>query len=324
MKENNICRFTRMRRSQKRSRRKSRRRSQKRSQKRSRKRSRIRSRKNQLLSSKKVQFEKDLKVMEELIKKQKKYLPDGLQELKTYKHKIGHWCWWLFPTDKFGVSEPGIKTYLTEQTLPVYLENYPKIWRDVLQEIYKLIVIDQKKLRDIIPKIDIGRSKFFVDFFMKYISGNIKYDWLQTILNSMIGVRQTVVLMMGYPGSGKTSYIKNKKSWNKKKWVILHGDELKTQNKIKKELIKALIEKKSVVIDATHPDKKKRKIFIDIARSYGAKAKLVHINTDFQTSMDQNNQRVRSKVPPIALYRYRKYFEKPEYNEGFSDIKIIN
>ena len=75
---------------------------------------------------------------------------------------------------------------------------------------------------------------------------------------------QEVVLMMGFPGSGKTTYTKYFDHFDN--YVVLHGDDLKTEAKIKRELIKELEKGKSVVIDATHASVKKRDVFLTIAK----------------------------------------------------------
>jgi len=130
---------------------------------------------------------------------------------------------------------------------------------------------------------------------------------------------QELVLMMGFPGSGKTTYVKN---CIPDTYTKLHGDILKTNAKKKKALKIALESKKSVVLDATHPNKEKRKTFIEIAKDYNVPVRLIHISTDFDESKSRNENR-EQKVPIIVLYVYRKNYEEPELSEGYSDVITV-
>ena len=72
-------------------------------------------------------------------------------------------------------------------------------------------------------------------------------------------------------------------------------------------------------MDATHSSKKKRQIFIEIAQKAGIPIRLIHLTTSIEESMHRNLQRDKP-VPKIALYLYRKNFEKPEESEGLYEI----
>lgn len=128
---------------------------------------------------------------------------------------------------------------------------------------------------------------------------------------------QELVIMVGYPSSGKTTY--TDKHFKKDNYVILHGDVLKTESKIVKALKSELDQGKSVVIDATNPSKNKRKVFIDIAKERGLYVRVVHVATSIEESMEQNSKR-EQKVPKIVLYVYRKKFEEPSKSEGVDEV----
>lgn len=130
---------------------------------------------------------------------------------------------------------------------------------------------------------------------------------------------QELVLMVGYPAAGKTTYVNEKIP---ESYVKLHGDELKTDSKKKKAVKIALTEGKSVVLDATNANKDKRKIFIDIAKSLNVKVRVIHITTSFDESKSRNEQR-ETKVPIIALYMFRKKFEEITLSEGIEEIIVV-
>lgn len=127
-----------------------------------------------------------------------------------------------------------------------------------------------------------------------------------------------IVIMMGYPGSGKSTFVE-KYFGDKDNYEIIHGDELKTEAKMKKALKNGILNDKSVVIDATHSSKKKRKVFIDIAKKEDIPVRIIRMTTTIEESMSRNLERT-IKVPKIALYMYRKHYEEPTIDEGFYQV----
>lgn len=128
--------------------------------------------------------------------------------------------------------------------------------------------------------------------------------------------KQEVVIMVGYPGSGKSTFIA--KNFNTD-YTVLSGDDLKTESKMKKGLRVAIASKTSVVLDATHGSVKKRKIFIDIAKEASLPVRVIHITTSIEEAMHQNNKRA-IKVPKIAFWVYRKHFQEPTLAEGINEV----
>lgn len=132
---------------------------------------------------------------------------------------------------------------------------------------------------------------------------------------------QELVIMVGYPGSGKTTFVQNN-FISLSNYKILHGDDLKTEAKIKSSLITNLELGKSVLIDATNPSKEKRRIFINIAKERNIPVRIIELSTSFDDSLNQNNQR-ENIVPKIAFYVFRKKYEKPSLDEGVNTIVEI-
>ena len=132
-----------------------------------------------------------------------------------------------------------------------------------------------------------------------------------------------IVMMVGYPGSGKSTYVQ-KTFGDNSNYILLHGDDHKSEASLKKALKNTLTgnPNKSVVLDATHSGKKKRKVFIDIAKEFKIPVRAVHLTTSIEESMHRNLQREKP-VPKIALYMYRKHHEVPDTNEGLYKIDSI-
>lgn len=130
---------------------------------------------------------------------------------------------------------------------------------------------------------------------------------------------QELVVNVGYPASGKTTYSNQYKTIvapRKHTYVVLHGDDLKTETKIKKSMKDALLTHNSVVIDATNSNKKKRQVFIELARKLvpNIHIKIIWFTTDISKCMERNMLR-EIAVPKIAFYMYRKHFEEPTQDE---------
>lgn len=82
-------------------------------------------------------------------------------------------------------------------------------------------------------------------------------------------VEKEMVLMVGAPGSGKSTFCVN----HLPKYVRVNRDTLKTKEKCYKVADEALGQGKSVVIDNTNPKKEDRRYFIDLAKKHGVKVR---------------------------------------------------
>lgn len=130
-----------------------------------------------------------------------------------------------------------------------------------------------------------------------------------------VGEEKEVVIMVGYPASGKSTVAKN--IFEKKGYVRIDGDLLKTPERMIREA-KKHIANQSIVFDATNATKEKRKHFIEFAKESQVPVKCVWVTTSIEQSMEQNRQRFAEggpKIPDVAYYVYRKKFEEPTGEE---------
>lgn len=141
------------------------------------------------------------------------------------------------------------------------------------------------------------------------------------------------LMLVGLPGSGKSTYIK--KYFNQNLRVHssdaireeLSGDESnqdingKVFDLLHKRVREDLKNGISCVYDATNISWKRRKAFLDSLKNIKC-WKVCHIiATPFEVCLEQNAQRER-KVPYEVIEKMYKNFDIPWWNEGWDDIEI--
>jgi bifunctional polynucleotide phosphatase/kinase len=132
---------------------------------------------------------------------------------------------------------------------------------------------------------------------------------------------KNLIIMMGYPASGKSTYVNQ----NLSDFVSVSRDELKTMEKCEKVAEISLKEGKDVVIDNVNFKKDDRERFILLGKKYGYNIIGIHVATGMEKSMEYSKSRPDKKIPPVVFYKLRKEFQEPEMEEGFDKIfKIIN
>lgn len=144
-----------------------------------------------------------------------------------------------------------------------------------------------------------------------------KDEEIQKTNNVEPNEKQELVIMVGFPGSGKTTLTKKFETYSN--YSILHGDELKTEARITKKLTRELEDKKSVIIDATNPSIKKRSTFINIAKKYDIYIRIITMSTSMEESMNRNSLRDKP-IPKIAFYMFRKNYEEPKLSECVDEV----
>ena len=126
-----------------------------------------------------------------------------------------------------------------------------------------------------------------------------------------------IIIMMGYPGSGKTT-IANE-ICNDKQYIHIKGDDYKSNTpKMLKAALDHIQSKKSIVFDATNSSFKKRKLYVDFATKHNYSVQCIHVSTPMDISYKRNLLRQdEKKIPKIAFSVYKKNYEQPNEDEGF-------
>lgn len=144
---------------------------------------------------------------------------------------------------------------------------------------------------------------------------------------------KTLTILIGLPGSGKTTIAANKKADT----VLVSSDAIRAELYGKEEvqgnpsevfsryygkIEYALVTNKDVICDATNITKMSRSRSIELAKKYGYNVKAIFINKDANTCIHQQQKRER-QVPISVILRMAKNLEEPTYSEGFNEIVTI-
>lgn len=132
-----------------------------------------------------------------------------------------------------------------------------------------------------------------------------------------------IIIMVGYPGSGKTT-ITNHICKLHNNYVSINSDDYKTTSEMLKKAKDYLLNKSSIIFDATNSSIKKRNEYIIFAKKNNYyNIKCIHVSTPLNLSFKRNRLRKQEKqVPKIAYSVYTKHYQEPLSNEGFQLIKV--
>jgi predicted kinase len=129
-----------------------------------------------------------------------------------------------------------------------------------------------------------------------------------------------VIVMIGCPGSGKTTVARDIFERDGGYWRV-DGDRWKTVGAMLREAGRRPGGAgQSVVFDSTGGKRERRAGFIAWARAQNMPVRFVWVATPFETAMARNQAREKP-VPAVALYTYRSRFEEPDAAaEGATEI----
>lgn len=271
---------------------------------------------------------------------------------KTFPTSIDDWVW-LYPNVPTKLIE-----YYENDYMIVIFTNQSKKWKyEQIQQVLKqleipLFIIIASDKSDYKPnpilfnildcKIDKNESFFVGDALGrksdysdsdKVFAENINIKWFSPedifLDKSQIfelpviplSTNPEIIIMVGYPGSGKTTIADN--ICKNDNYIHISGDIYKTTSKMKKAALEYILQKKSIIFDATHSSIKKRLEFINFGNKYKYEIKCVHVTTSLEISYKRNKTRNDEKqVPKIAYSVYKKHYEEPTEIEGFKLFKI--
>ena len=109
-----------------------------------------------------------------------------------------------------------------------------------------------------------------------------------------------IILMFGYPSSGKSYYINNF-ILHKYNYISLSLDSLKSKDKLLKQLIMLIKDNKNIIIDNTNLLSSERLWYIKIAKDNNYDIRLIKMNVSFELAKHLNNTRMLFDIKILIL-----------------------
>lgn len=138
-----------------------------------------------------------------------------------------------------------------------------------------------------------------------------------------ISSNKTMIIMVGSPGSGKTSYVKKYLTSDCTVGSFIHveSDAYKSVfSKIYKVAETVMMQNNNVVIDATNPTRERRQEYYDLASRYNYKIIVINMESN---GYEWNKLRTDKKVNNAAFGLYFKRYEAPDF-DGIGTVYYID
>ena len=138
---------------------------------------------------------------------------------------------------------------------------------------------------------------------------------------------QEMILFVGYPASGKTSFFK--KHLEPNSYCHVNRDILGSWQKCVSKCKEYLEAGKSVAVDNTNPDVESRSRYIEVAKKFGKPVRCFQFMTSIHHAKHNNRFREltkndnTAKVNDMVFNIYKSKFKEPSCDEGFSEIVKI-
>lgn len=143
--------------------------------------------------------------------------------------------------------------------------------------------------------------------------------------DSLIGKEKEILVLVGFPGSGKSSLAKHIEKESGYNYVTVCRDVLGSWQKCAAEATKLLERGKSVIVDSTNPDKESRARWVSLAKEKKVSCRCAKMATTIAHAKHNNKFRELMKVNHIPVndivyHTYKNKFVEPSVSEGFKEV----
>jgi predicted kinase len=158
-------------------------------------------------------------------------------------------------------------------------------------------------------------------------------------LNAKARERPRFIILVGLPGSGKTTWRKTKVAQGYK-GVVINPDDIrksvfgayfdpKKEHDVWKyiygKLRRTLLKGENICFDATNVKKKRRKALIRLGHEYNAYIEALYFKVPSEVALKRNVERpADERVPVGIMIRMIRNIQPPELSEGFDSVKVID
>jgi predicted kinase len=151
-------------------------------------------------------------------------------------------------------------------------------------------------------------------------------------LTNTLSKQPRIVVAVGLPGSGKSTYL------DEKGMPSLSSDSMRhllsedvTNQSIHRQVFNALryllrerikLGRPLTCVDATHLTPKERRPYLEIGRKYHCKVEAIFFDVPVEICQQRNRARGRV-VPPGVIERMARKLVKPSRKEGFDRVTVV-
>ncbi|XP_049543987.1 uncharacterized protein F21D5.5 [Anopheles darlingi] len=139
----------------------------------------------------------------------------------------------------------------------------------------------------------------------------------------MIGPEQEVIVMVGFPGSGKSHFARHQLAPHG--YQLVNRDTLGSWQKCVASMEAALRQGKRVVIDNTNPDVESRKRYVQAAARANIPVRCFVMDVDYRHARHNNlfrelTDRSHQAISDMVFNSYKSKFQPPALSEGYKEI----
>ena len=130
-----------------------------------------------------------------------------------------------------------------------------------------------------------------------------------------------MVIMMGIPGSGKSTFYQR---FLEHDFVRVNLDTLKTRHREELLIKDCIVRGQNYVIDNTNPQKADRARYIPTAKAAGYHIIGYFMESKLADCMERNRRRVgKARIPDTAIACISNKLEIPRLSEGFDELYFV-